>query len=70
MMFDPRNQPTTETKSRKTLSWNERTKRWRGVYRGVRLSVPATKFDGTTKAETQESANQWFEQKKAEIDVR
>lgn len=69
-MYDSSNQPTTETKFRQAIRWDERTKRWRGVYRGVRLSVSASKFDGTTKAETQESANRWFERKKTEIDAR
>lgn len=51
------------------MNWDDDLKRWRGMYRGERLSRSARKLGGTNATDTKVAANQWFEKEKVRLDV-
>lgn len=59
-----------KTNSPIKLNWDESRKRWRGTYRGVRLSVSARALDGSGESDTRKAAKTWFEHKKSVIDSK
>jgi hypothetical protein len=69
-MYHSNNCLPVKTKSPDTLHWDNIRKRWLGFYRGVCLSISATKLGGTNTADTETQAKRWFEQKKTEINAK
>jgi len=50
------------------MHWDEKQKRWRKMYKGERLRIKASDLGGTNYTDTLLAANQWFREKKEQID--
>jgi integrase len=50
------------------MSWEQSKNRWVKMYRGERFTVAASILGGTGKTDTVDAANDWWTEKRAEID--